>query len=181
MAKNVYSLITAVILFVSFCGRHESSERIFYHPESLRIFNEEEGKHLSLHLPDGYHIRRETGIDFLLYSAVPVDTTGMKSKGTLGIYVGHHPNRLFPQGDTLSIADGNVGLRYRWNAFVKTVDGQSMIVCDALDERLLQGIMPRSEFGTVHQLQLHFFISATDKKTARLLIRSAESIQVVKE
>lgn len=180
MGKCVFFLAIVCTLFF-LCNSNDDQKITCYHPETLQILNEADAPYLTIQIPDGYHVKLEKGTDFLLYYAVPIDTTGLPSKATLGMYVGHFPNPVFPEGDSISIADSNVGARYEWKSWIKIDGDQKTIVSDALDGSLLQGILPRSNLGNVRELQLHFFITATDEKITRLLMRSAESVQLVKK
>ena len=136
--------------------------------------------YLKLMIPDGYRIYREKGSDFMVFYAKPIDTTGLKSKATLGIYIGHHPNPIFPEGDSIAVTTADVGKQYKWKSWIKVDSGKNMIVTDAIDDTLLEGIMSQTSMGNTLELQIHFFIAATDEKITRLLMRSAESVEFVR-
>ena len=179
MIRSSFIPIVIITAFIISCGNNHDKQITYYHPETIRLVPEDDGPSLSLQIPDGYHIKRKVGNGFLLYYAVPVDTTGLASKATLGMYIGHYPNPVFPDGDSIIIADADVGARYKWKSWIRTEDNRQSIISDALDDSLLQGVMPESGFGGVRELQLHFFINATDRRITRLLMRSAESVRLV--
>lgn len=173
--------IIVPVFFLFLCGQKQQEQTVTsYHTEKIFI-NEQKDTYLKLLIPDGYRLNNKKGPDFILFYAKPVDTSGLKSKATLGIYIGHHPNRFFPEGDSINLTTSEVGQRYQWRSWVEADSGKSAIVSDAIDDKLLVGIMPNTTMGNVWELQIHFFINATDERISRLLMRSAESVELVRQ
>lgn len=174
-------LLLASTLMVCTCSNKQESNVTAYHLEKIFIGDEYKDPYLKLHIPDGYTIGRKKGPDFMLFFAKPVDTAGLQSKATLNIYIGHHPNPIYPDGEKIDLTENDVGTRYTWTSWMEKKNDRHTIVTDAMDKTLLEGVMPKTFMGSVYELQLHFFINATDKKIARLLMRSAESVELVKQ
>jgi hypothetical protein len=175
------TVFIGILLVFSQCVEKQKNPAVTkYHTEKIFIGEEDKDPFLRLLIPDGYRLGKENGLDFLIFYAVPVDTTGLKSKATLGIYIGHHPNPIYPEGDTVILTTSETGSRFRWNSWVKTEKGSRTIIADALDDKMLVGIMPWSNMGNVTELQIHFFINATDENVTRLLMRCAESMELVR-
>lgn len=180
MTNRVYLLSIASWILVGIFA-FNCNKKTEFHIEKLRLWQDEKAPCLQFMVPDGYHSGLEKGIDFKVFFFVPIDTAGLKSKATLGIYVGHHPNRVYPDGREIQVLSSDTVSRYDWRSWIKVNKEDNWVICDALDEELLKGVFPYTDgLGNELELKIHFFINATDEDVARLMIRTAESVELVK-
>jgi hypothetical protein len=116
---------------------------------------------LRVDVPDGYQLHHQKGPDFDVFSF-----TSLRTGGSLGIYVGHHPSV-----DPREAAPSRGG--YRWLFRDDTTARRRVYGADALVEGLFAG----QAGAGVSKLLVHVFVRGPSQAVVDELKAAAETIR----